>query len=181
MYVTYFAFFQFVWSWIFRVWQWTLFYSPSTLMTWKAGPAWVSALMSFSMHLWRKWCQGIRGQTQWPAMTRRRFAPTHSGMHVEMSKANKCNPSWFSSKTLCTKEYFLSSCRILKSMVVGWVREITQYHNVYADNQVMHFYRWLRSPSSLLHDPALHRTLLNMMKKIFLQWVQLPDYQVFIF
>lgn len=61
--------------------------------------------------------------------------------------------------------------RILKSMVVGWVREITQYHNVYADNQVMHFYRWLRSPSSLLYDPALHRTLLNMMKKVFLQWV----------
>lgn len=59
--------------------------------------------------------------------------------------------------------------RILKSMVVGWVREITQYHNVYADNQVMHFYRWLRSPSSLLFDPALHRTLHNMMKKVFLQ------------
>ncbi|MEQ2187283.1 hypothetical protein GOODEAATRI_003087 [Goodea atripinnis] len=62
-----------------------------------------------------------------------------------------------------------SPCRILKSMVVGWVREITQYHNVYADNQVMHFYRWLRSPSSLLYDPALHRTLHNMMKKVFLQ------------
>lgn len=59
--------------------------------------------------------------------------------------------------------------RILKSMVVGWVREITQYHNVYADNQVMHFYRWLHSPSSLLYDPALHRTLHNMMKKVFLQ------------
>ena len=64
---------------------------------------------------------------------------------------------------------FCCMSRILKSMVVGWVREITQYHNVYADNQVMHFYRWLRSPSSLLYDPALHRTLHNMMKKVFLQ------------
>lgn len=63
----------------------------------------------------------------------------------------------------------LSMSRILKSMVVGWVREITQYHNVYADNQVMHFYRWLCSPCSLLYDPALHRTLHNMMKKVFLQ------------
>lgn len=62
-----------------------------------------------------------------------------------------------------------SPSRILKSMVVGWVKEITQYHNIYADNQVMHFYRWLRSPSSLLHDPALHRTLHSMMKKLFLQ------------
>ncbi|MFT7808498.1 DNA polymerase epsilon catalytic subunit A isoform X1 [Arapaima gigas] len=64
-----------------------------------------------------------------------------------------------------------STFRILKSMVVGWVKEITQYHNVYADNQVMHFYRWLCSPSSLLYDPALHRTLHNMMKKVFLQLV----------
>jgi DNA polymerase epsilon subunit 1 len=63
----------------------------------------------------------------------------------------------------------LLSLRILKSMVVGWVKEITQYHNIYADNQVMHFYRWLQSPCSLLHDPALHRTLHNMMKKLFLQ------------
>nr|XP_035967011.1 DNA polymerase epsilon catalytic subunit A-like [Halichoerus grypus] len=64
-----------------------------------------------------------------------------------------------------------STFRILKSMVVGWVKEITHYHNIYADNQVMHFYRWLRSPSSLLHDPALHRTLHNMMKKLFLQLI----------
>ncbi|XP_076126347.1 DNA polymerase epsilon catalytic subunit A [Alosa pseudoharengus] len=72
----------------------------------------------------------------------------------------------YDETALCSNTF-----RILKSMVVGWVREITQYHNVYADNQVMHFYRWLRSPSSLLYDPALHRTLNNMMKKIFLQLV----------
>ncbi|XP_036454918.1 DNA polymerase epsilon catalytic subunit A [Colossoma macropomum] len=72
----------------------------------------------------------------------------------------------YDETALCSNTF-----RILKSMVVGWVREITQYHNVYADNQVMHFYRWLRSPSSLLYDPALHRTLLNMMKKLFLQLV----------
>uniref|UniRef100_A0A3P8WLR8 DNA polymerase epsilon catalytic subunit n=1 Tax=Cynoglossus semilaevis TaxID=244447 RepID=A0A3P8WLR8_CYNSE len=72
----------------------------------------------------------------------------------------------YDETALCSNTF-----RILKSMVVGWVREITMYHNVYADNQVMHFYRWLRSPSSLLYDPALHRTLLNMMKKVFLQLV----------
>ncbi|KAM9360448.1 DNA polymerase epsilon catalytic subunit A [Symphorus nematophorus] len=72
----------------------------------------------------------------------------------------------YDETALCSNTF-----RILKSMVVGWVREITQYHNVYADNQVMHFYRWLRSPSSLLYDPALHRTLHNMMKKVFLQLI----------
>lgn len=81
-----------------------------------------------------------------------------------------CCESRFAVLCSCFTWFFrCMSCRILKSMVVGWVREITQFHNVYADNQVMHFYRWLRSPSSLLFDPALHRTLHNMMKKVFLQ------------
>ncbi|XP_006147397.3 DNA polymerase epsilon catalytic subunit A [Tupaia chinensis] len=75
-------------------------------------------------------------------------------------------PASYDETALCS-----STFRILKSMVVGWVREIMQYHNVYADNQVVHFYRWLRSPSSLLHDPALHRTLYSMMKKLFLQLI----------
>ncbi|XP_065594891.1 DNA polymerase epsilon catalytic subunit A [Cyrtonyx montezumae] len=72
----------------------------------------------------------------------------------------------YDETALCSNTF-----RILKSMVVSWVKEITQYHNIYADNQVIHFYRWLRSPSSLLYDPALHRTLHNMMKKLFLQLV----------
>ncbi|PKK17899.1 hypothetical protein A306_00000059 [Columba livia] len=75
-------------------------------------------------------------------------------------------PASYDETALCSNTF-----RILKSMVVSWVKEITQYRNVYADNQVIHFYRWLRSPSSLLYDPALHRTLHNMMKKLFLQLV----------
>ncbi|XP_054248557.1 DNA polymerase epsilon catalytic subunit A [Indicator indicator] len=75
-------------------------------------------------------------------------------------------PASYDETALCSNTF-----RIMKSMVVSWVKEIMQYHNVYADNQVIHFYRWLRSPSSLLYDPALHRTLHNMMKKLFLQLV----------
>lgn len=91
----------------------------------------------------------------------------HASLEEMMSGNQGANTvASYDETALCSNTF-----RILKSMVVGWVREITQYHNVYADNQVMHFYRWLRSPSSLLYDPALHRTLLNMMKKIFLQLV----------
>ncbi|CAH2294920.1 DNA polymerase epsilon catalytic subunit A [Pelobates cultripes] len=85
----------------------------------------------------------------------------------DMVTGNQTNTvASYDETALCSNTF-----RILKSMVVGWVKEITQYHNVYADNQVMHFYRWLRTPSSLLYDPALHRTLHNMMKKLFLQLV----------
>ncbi|XP_048254478.1 DNA polymerase epsilon catalytic subunit A-like isoform X1 [Haliotis rufescens] len=64
-----------------------------------------------------------------------------------------------------------STFRILKSMVHSWVREVTAYGNVFADNQIIHFYRWLRSPNGLLYDPALRRTLHNMMKKVFMQLI----------
>ncbi|KAL5019575.1 hypothetical protein ScPMuIL_002467 [Solemya velum] len=61
--------------------------------------------------------------------------------------------------------------RILKSMVHSWVKDVTSFSNVFADNQIIHFYRWLRSSTALLYDPALRRTLHNMMKKIFMQLI----------
>lgn len=35
--------------------------------------------------------------------------------------------------------------------------------------QLFRLFRWLQSPSSLLHDPALFRLVQGMMKKLFLQ------------
>uniref|UniRef100_A0A5K3FMW5 DNA polymerase epsilon catalytic subunit n=1 Tax=Mesocestoides corti TaxID=53468 RepID=A0A5K3FMW5_MESCO len=61
--------------------------------------------------------------------------------------------------------------RILRTMVLGWVRDVTEYQNPLADEQVIYFYHWLRSSSSLLYDPALRRTLQKLMKKVFLKLV----------
>ncbi|XP_069681734.1 DNA polymerase epsilon catalytic subunit 1 [Periplaneta americana] len=61
--------------------------------------------------------------------------------------------------------------KVLRSMVSAWLRDVSLYKNVFADFQILHFYRWLRSPSSLLYDPALRRTLHNLMKKLFMQLV----------
>ena len=55
--------------------------------------------------------------------------------------------------------------------MAAWLREVSQYRNVFADYQIIHFYRWLRSPHALLYDPALRKTLLNLMKKLFMQLV----------
>ncbi|KAG1689536.1 DNA polymerase epsilon catalytic subunit A [Nymphon striatum] len=57
--------------------------------------------------------------------------------------------------------------RILRSMVNGWLRDVSQFKNVLADIQIMHLYRWLRSPTAELFDPALKRILHNLMKKLF--------------
>ncbi|CAH8602892.1 unnamed protein product [Dicrocoelium dendriticum] len=61
--------------------------------------------------------------------------------------------------------------RVLRTMVIGWVRDVTQYQNPLADEQIIYFYQWLRSPRSLLYDPALRRTVQKLMKKVFLKLV----------
>ncbi|XP_076662564.1 DNA polymerase epsilon catalytic subunit 1 [Halictus rubicundus] len=59
--------------------------------------------------------------------------------------------------------------RALRSMVNAWLLDVSVYKNVFADYQIIHFYRWLRSPNALLYDPALRRTLHGYMKKLFIQ------------
>ena len=59
--------------------------------------------------------------------------------------------------------------RVLKSVVASWLRDISVHRNVFADFQIVHFYRWLRSPNALLYDPALRRMLQNLMRKYFVQ------------
>ncbi|KAJ0173535.1 hypothetical protein K1T71_010684 [Dendrolimus kikuchii] len=61
--------------------------------------------------------------------------------------------------------------KILRTMIASWLRDVTQHKNVFADFQISHFYRWLKTPTSLLYDPALRRTLYNLMKKLFLMLV----------
>ncbi|CAH8869757.1 unnamed protein product [Trichobilharzia szidati] len=61
--------------------------------------------------------------------------------------------------------------RVLRNMVLAWVRDVTQFQNPLADEQVIYFYQWLRSPRSLFYDPALRRTVQKLMKKVFLKLV----------
>lgn len=62
-----------------------------------------------------------------------------------------------------------AALKIMRSMVNCWLREVAIDRNVFADFQIVHFYRWVRSSTSLLYDPAMRRNLNNLMQKIFLQ------------
>ncbi|KAK3853994.1 hypothetical protein Pcinc_039493 [Petrolisthes cinctipes] len=64
-----------------------------------------------------------------------------------------------------------SAFRVLRQMVAAWLRDVSLYQNVFADFQIVHFYRWLRDPSSLMYDPALNRILRTLMNKLFLQLI----------
>ncbi|XP_075749504.1 DNA polymerase epsilon catalytic subunit 1 [Rhipicephalus microplus] len=64
-----------------------------------------------------------------------------------------------------------SAFRVLRSMVAGWMRDVAIYRNVFADYQLAHVFRWLKSSQALLYEPVLKRILNNLMKKMFTQLV----------
>lgn len=89
---------------------------------------------------------------------------------VSLEEMISSNPaamlSSYDESALCS-----AAMKIMRSMVNGWLREVAIERNVFADFQIVHFYRWVRSSTSLLYDPALRRSLNNLMQKIFLQIV----------
>ncbi|KAK4492254.1 hypothetical protein RD792_003057 [Penstemon davidsonii] len=80
------------------------------------------------------------------------------------------NPAAYSSKEqYCFDE--ATSCapafRVLKQLVQRCLADAVTSGNVFADSILQHLYRWLCSPKSKLHDPALHRMLHKVMQKVF--------------
>lgn len=72
-------------------------------------------------------------------------------------------------------------CRIMRTMVQYWLKDIALFGNAFADMQIIHFYRWLQSPNSLLYDPAIRRTLQTYMKKLCVLVSSMLSFFVFVF
>lgn len=85
---------------------------------------------------------------------------------ADMMTGNATIVGVYDESALCAGAF-----RILRIMVTGWVRDVIQYKNVFADNQIVNFYRWLRCPQSLLYEPAIKQMLNNLMKKMFTQLI----------
>ncbi|KAJ9554747.1 hypothetical protein OSB04_009361 [Centaurea solstitialis] len=57
--------------------------------------------------------------------------------------------------------------RVLKQLIQRCLADAVTSGNIFADAMLQHLYRWLCSPRSKLHDPALHRMLHKVMQKVF--------------
>ncbi|KAL5211891.1 hypothetical protein ABZP36_022738 [Zizania latifolia] len=77
--------------------------------------------------------------------------PGPNGTETEFDDASSCIPAF----------------QVLKQLIQRCISDAVSSGNVFADAILQHLYRWLCSPQSKLHDPALHRLLHNVMKKIF--------------
>ena len=56
----------------------------------------------------------------------------------------------------------------LKQLVQSWTTELVQSQNEVADMLLGQFYRSIKSSSSRLYDPAIHKLVHTMMKRLFL-------------
>ncbi|TKY67092.1 DNA polymerase epsilon catalytic subunit A [Spatholobus suberectus] len=68
----------------------------------------------------------------------------------------------FDESTSCAQAF-----RVLKQLIQRCLADAVTSGNVYADAILQHLYRWLCSPKSKLHDPALHQLLHKVMQKVF--------------
>ncbi|RVE53948.1 hypothetical protein evm_001351 [Chilo suppressalis] len=94
------------------------------------------------------------------------FGAQHANIQDAMASTGPNASANYDETAQCNAAF-----KILRTMIASWLRDVTQYKNVFADYQISHFYRWLKTPTSLLYDPALRRTLYNLMKKLFLMLV----------
>ncbi|EDQ91191.1 uncharacterized protein MONBRDRAFT_15015, partial [Monosiga brevicollis MX1] len=90
---------------------------------------------------------------------------TDTSLHDMMTGASAALTS-FDETAQCFPAF-----RVLKSLVGAWLNEVASRYEVMADGQLQHFYRWLKNPMSMLYDPALLRTVRDLMKKLFLHLI----------
>jgi len=62
-----------------------------------------------------------------------------------------------------------SALRVLRLMLSEWMRSVLHEGDTRADLLLMNINRWLCSSASLLYDPAVHRMVQLLMKKVWMQ------------
>ncbi|OIT28308.1 PREDICTED: DNA polymerase epsilon catalytic subunit A-like [Nicotiana attenuata] len=79
------------------------------------------------------------------------------------STTNFTNDNYcFDATTSCAPAF-----RVLKQLIQRCLTDAVTSGNIFADAMLQHLYRWLCSPRSRLHDPALHSMLHKVMQKMF--------------
>ncbi|KAI3724149.1 hypothetical protein L2E82_35917 [Cichorium intybus] len=61
---------------------------------------------------------------------------------------------WLDDATSCAPAFL-----VLKQLIQRCLTDAVSSGNIFADAMLQHLYRWLCSPQSKLHDPALYRML----------------------
>lgn len=90
------------------------------------------------------------------------LAKPQSGSHDSVL-LSATNAQSFDETTSCVRAF-----KVLKHLVTGWSID-TMTKGVAADLLVSNFYRWISSPHSKMYDPALHKLVHKLIKKVYIQ------------
>lgn len=90
------------------------------------------------------------------------IAKPQSGSHDSVL-LTASNAQSFDETTSCVRAF-----KVLKHLVTGWSID-TMTKGVAADLLVSNFYRWISSPHSKMYDPALHKLVHKLIKKVYIQ------------
>ncbi|XP_020214340.1 DNA polymerase epsilon catalytic subunit A isoform X3 [Cajanus cajan] len=84
------------------------------------------------------------------------------GHEYDSGEFSMSDQNGFDNSTSCAQAF-----RVLKQLIQRCLADAVTSGNVYADAILQNIYRWLCSPKSKLHDPALHQLLHKVMQKVF--------------
>lgn len=73
-------------------------------------------------------------------------------------------PKSYDQSSICTNEF-----KILRKLITRWSVDVTssdQTVSGWADTLLSQFYRWISTPHALLYDPAIHKLIHDLMRKV---------------
>jgi DNA polymerase epsilon subunit 1 len=73
-------------------------------------------------------------------------------------------PKTYDQSSICTNEF-----KVLRKLITRWSVDVTSSNtsvSACADGLLSQFYRWVSTPHALLYDPAIHKLIHDLMRKV---------------
>ena len=91
----------------------------------------------------------------------------NSSSALSMASALSANSGKLRRITSASSGNCLHAFRSLKRLVSSWEDDVRRSRSQIANCLLQRFYAWVAAPTSLLHDPALHKMLHTLMLRVF--------------
>lgn len=92
------------------------------------------------------------------------FEDHSSGFSGTIDDTTAGTPKTYDQSTVCTNEF-----KVLRKLITRWSVDVTSSDasvSACADGLLSQFYRWVSTPHALLYDPAIHKLIHDLMRKV---------------
>ena len=88
----------------------------------------------------------------------------NSGLSGAIDGSSAGTPKTYDQSSICTNEF-----KVLRKLITRWSVDVTSSDaqvSACADGLLSQFYRWVSTPHALLYDPAIHKLIHDLMRKV---------------